>query len=125
MAAKWTWGSNAIFVSAQDISRESINALLTVLDGTSTTIQHLSGTSEKQEVAGLIIGEAVKDAILADAAAGTSRTFTSDQGGEGTFVIIGEPKIRRVHYSGALIDGVSYDGTTPLFKIAMEIMSTS
>ena len=124
MTALWSWGTTPIYVEEDEFSREAYNAVLKVLSASVNTIQNWGGGSERRNIKGVVVGQTNKDAILIDAASGTTRTLTSDQGSEGDFVIDGEVKATRVRHAGATIDGTSHDATTPIYRMEFFILST-
>lgn len=125
MAALWSWGSTPIFVEEDTFKREVYNAVLKVLDATTNVIQNYGGGSERRELRGIVVTQANLDTILSDAVSGTSRTLTSDLGGEGTFIIDGEVTAERIRHAGAVIDGTSYGVSTPIFRVSMSLISTA
>lgn len=124
MAALWSFGSVPLFVDVDEPSREVYRAKLKVLGGTTNPQHFFGGGSEVRHIAGLVITEANRDQLESDAVAGTSRTFTSDAGSQGTFVI-DEVSFERIHFVGAVIDGVAYDVSTAIYKFDMSLANTA
>jgi hypothetical protein len=124
MSAKWLWGSTQIFVSEEDIARETKRAELFVLDST-VSIWHFFGAgSEKRMIKGLVIGETDRAAIIADAIGDTTRTLTTPYGAATGLKINGTPKFTPLKYAGAVIDGVSYaSDVTPLYTCELELIT--
>lgn len=124
MSALWSFGSVDIFVDSDTPSREVYRAKLKILDKSTNTLHFFGGGSEVHAIAGLVIGESNKDQLESDAVAGTSRTFTSDLANQGTFVI-DEYEAERVKFSGAVIDGVSYDVDTAIYRVGLTLINTA
>lgn len=124
MAALWSFGSVDIFVNSDTPSREVYRAKLKILDAQANTLHGFGGGSEVHQISGLVIGESNKDQLESDAVAGTSRTFTSDQGSQGTFVI-DEIESERVRFAGAVIDSVSYGVETAIYRCSLTLINTA
>ena len=123
MASLWRFGSIDIFVSDDELAgNEVFRANLKILDATSFTSHFFGAGSELRAISGLIIGDTDRDQLITDAKANTSRTLTSDQGSQGSYRIEGEPTFTRIRASGALLDGVAYDHTTPLYNTQLELI---
>lgn len=124
MSAKWRWNTVQIFVSDQDIARETKRAELFALDSV-VSIWHFFGAgSEKRMIKGLVIGEIDRAAIIADAIGDTTRTLTTPYGSVTGLKINGVPKFSMRKYATAVIDGTTYNAdTTPLYDFEVELVT--
>jgi len=124
MTALWQFGSVDIFVSEGDISREIKRSELFILDSTESQYHFFGAGSEKRHIKGLVIGEANKAAIVADAIGNTVRTLFTPYGNFLNQRIDGSPKFSFLKYSGAVIDGVSYStALTPIWECDLDLVT--
>lgn len=125
MAALWSFGTVSIYVKEDEPARDIYRAEIKVLDQIGNVLQDLGAGSKKHMIRGLIVGQSNMDQLDTWASNGTSQTFTSDQGSQGSYKINGTLKSSRVNFVGATVDGVSYTTSTALYNIEMELISTA
>jgi len=122
MASLWKFGTVDIYVEEQNRVRPIKRAELNVLDAVASTYHFFGAASRRNRLMGLVIGDANMITLDSDAINDTTRTLTSDQGSLGSFKIDGDIEADRIRHVGAFIDGVSYDVTTPIYRITLEVI---
>lgn len=125
MAALHSFGSVPIFVREDEPSAEPYDAILKILDSGTNVIQALGGGSPMRHIVGLVIGDANRLQLESDARTNTARTYTNDQGSQGSYKITGKVTAKRRMAAGADLDGVAYGADTPLYDVEMDIISTA
>ena len=126
MSAKWLWGTTPIFVNSQDESEEIKRAELFILDGTVSVWNYFGAGSTKYAIKGIVIGDANKNAIKADAVGDTSRTLTTPWGTHASCKINGNVKFVPKMYGGGTIDGVTYTvDVNPIYDAEFEVITTT
>lgn len=123
MTAKWSFGSVPIYVTEDDPSRDIYRVRLKILDSTIDSLQFLGAGSRMHSIKGIIVSQADFNQLEIWAYEDTSQTFTSDQGSQGSYKINGALKGSRLKFASAMIDGVSYTASDPLYEIQLELIS--
>ena len=125
MSSKWSFGIVNIFVREYKPSTEVKRSEIIPLDSAGSSVYHYFGSGGVHyDITGIVIGESNKNTLISDAQNDTPRTFTTPWMTVSNAKINGKPEFEAVMYSGAEIDGSSYDvETTPLYTVTLEIIA--
>ena len=124
MAAKWSFGSVGIYVEEESGTRELKRAELFVLDATASVKHFFGAASQKYTITGLIPGSTDVGQLKTWATGNTAQTFTTPWGGAGSYFIDGEVEEEIIRYTGATIDGVTYDvAVTPIYRVTLNLIA--